>query len=355
MTNMEVLDMSRASTFQLPPLDQYQKKVVESLDDNICVIADPATGKTNTVHAFVLELLNRGVSPDDIAAFTFTRTGATVMNDRFGIFVKATTQHAHGWRKSKASRDIFTATGNFDDLLHPRRPSEKYYEWVLCDEGQDLTPLQYENFLSWGKHHFLVGDPWQSLFAYPDAGADPTLLDRFCEDFHIEHKPLRINHRSSKAVIEVANAFSGRSTEPAEEAVDGRVRVGNVIPDLHNLTILARSKREARSYSDMLFRRSIDHTHVESTSNKSRVATNWINKQPNPLSRLEDKPENYLSTIVQTVHLSKGDEWDRVWLINWDSPYQRLEECAFYVGLTRAKLELYVFALKHTAFTRRLT
>ena len=80
------------------------------------------------------------------------------------------------------------------------------WDYVLVDEFQDLNAAQYEILKSLVADHrnlFGVGDEEQSIFSW--TGADPAILNRFREDFGIEH-PIVLNHnrRCSVQIFEAA-------------------------------------------------------------------------------------------------------------------------------------------------------
>ncbi|GAB6183230.1 ATP-dependent helicase [Thermodesulfovibrio hydrogeniphilus] len=63
-------------------LNRNQKIVAETQDKYLCVIAGPGTGKTHTITARVLNLLEKSVNPESIAALTFTQKAAIEMRER---------------------------------------------------------------------------------------------------------------------------------------------------------------------------------------------------------------------------------------------------------------------------------
>jgi len=345
------IDFSQVKT-EPPSLIEEQQDVIDCEDDNICTIAGPATGKTRVDEAFVYKLLSKGEFPEDILDFTYTVTGKEVLNKRLlGTGVRAYSIHGHGMKSSKEGREKFLETEDFDHLLKPRKPNEKYYSWVLCDEAQDLTPQQYENFLSWGKRHFLVGDPWQAMFGW--AGADPTIPEKFAREY-CPRKPfeLKYNHRSAERIVSVGNKFSGRNLLWGGNEGRGSVEIIREVPEeIDNITILARTNREVDHYAKYLVLKGIPFTKVTSEDN-GRVIRNYRNGK---VLRVESV-EEYLPTIVMTIHLAKGEEWDNVWLIHkvpWKCDW-REEERIFYVGLTRAKKFLYINSNSEWDFLRRL-
>ena len=63
-------------------LNKNQKIASESSNKICCVLAGPGTGKTLTITAKILHLLNEGINPDEIAALTFTQKAAVEMRQR---------------------------------------------------------------------------------------------------------------------------------------------------------------------------------------------------------------------------------------------------------------------------------
>lgn len=88
------------------------------------------------------------------------------------------------------------------------------FAWILVDEFQDTTDLQVE-LLSLiadeGKTKFLlVGDPYQSVFAF--AGARPDLADEFAQRIGARTDlVLSGNFRSSPTIVDHANRLYSRS------------------------------------------------------------------------------------------------------------------------------------------------
>lgn len=63
-------------------LNKNQKIAVETSDRYICILAGPGTGKTLTITAKIIHLLNNGINPEEIAALTFTQKAAIEMRER---------------------------------------------------------------------------------------------------------------------------------------------------------------------------------------------------------------------------------------------------------------------------------
>lgn len=63
-------------------LNKNQKIAVETSDRYLCILAGPGTGKTLTITAKIIHLLNSGINPEEIAALTFTQKAAIEMRER---------------------------------------------------------------------------------------------------------------------------------------------------------------------------------------------------------------------------------------------------------------------------------
>ena len=108
---------------------------------------------------------------------------------------------------------------DFDDmillclnLLRERNDILRYwqsrYPFILVDEFQDISPLQYEivNLLAKPENNlFVVGDDDQSIYSF--RGARPDLMKRFLKD-HRKAKviTLRINYRCAPKILEASQA-----------------------------------------------------------------------------------------------------------------------------------------------------
>lgn len=106
---------------------------------------------------------------------------------------------------------------DFDDLLaealgllylasEPVRKFCRRFRYLLVDEFQDISPLQYRLILAWnreGDELFVIGDPDQSIYGF--RGSDPECFARLMEDFpETEVIRLRENYRSTAWITTAA-------------------------------------------------------------------------------------------------------------------------------------------------------
>ncbi len=130
-------------------------------------------------------------------------------------------------RAAEAYENRLSALGavDFDDLLikalETAESGLKPVPYLLVDEFQDISPLQYRLIQAWsrgGKEVFIIGDPDQAIYGF--RGADEKSFSRFCQDKCAERICLRKNYRSTPEILAVSAMIlkdSGSSREKKEE------------------------------------------------------------------------------------------------------------------------------------------
>lgn len=107
---------------------------------------------------------------------------------------------------------------DFDDLLIKAlwmaEKEKKPIPYLLVDEFQDLSPLQYRLIQAWnqgGKELFIIGDPDQAIYGF--RGADDKSFSRYCREKPTEVISLRKNYRSTPEIL-TASAMVLRNGRP---------------------------------------------------------------------------------------------------------------------------------------------
>lgn len=95
---------------------------------------------------------------------------------------------------------------DFDDLLikglEKAKECNQTFPYLLVDEFQDLSPLQYRLIQAWSRHGrelFIIGDPNQSIYGF--RGANDKSFQQFCQEESIEKISLKKNYRSSPEIL----------------------------------------------------------------------------------------------------------------------------------------------------------
>ncbi|RGY97586.1 UvrD-helicase domain-containing protein [Clostridium sp. AM58-1XD] len=279
-------------------MNEAQEEAVHAVDRVTAVIAGPGTGKTRTLVARILWLLqNRKVKPSEITAVTFTNKAAEEMKERLkgqlgarnarriniGTFhsicweqlkelgsfsladetetleiaddamrqfgIKGTLQQflrqISLWKNEKRpeGEENWEAFSYYDERLKERnlldfddllletlkeaeagRLDKKNFSYLLVDEFQDISPIQYELIMAWNKKKrelFVIGDPDQAIYGF--RGADAKCFDRLCSDWNDVHViQLKENYRSSGRIVTGAGAVISKN--PGMERVLHAVR-----------------------------------------------------------------------------------------------------------------------------------
>lgn len=286
--------------------NENQRRAIESIDRVAAVTAGPGTGKTGTLAAHILHLLEtRRVKPSCITAVTFTNQAAGEMRERIrrqmgkGAAAKKLqigTFHSIAWKVLKENGVEFTLAGDmemrdlagriikayglemtvrqflmwisnyktgmepavsdrtagmpgdgpklrdafeayqtclrdwnaldFDDILlealrigretaddHRKKADAGQFSYLMVDEFQDISPLQYELMKTWnegGKELFVIGDRDQAIYGFrgADAGCFQRLEEEFPQTCRIN---LEENYRSTPQILTAAMEVISRN------------------------------------------------------------------------------------------------------------------------------------------------
>ncbi len=236
------------------PLNEVQRAIVESGDENRLILAGPGSGKTLViVHRIAYLLRVERIPAHAIIALTYNRAAANeirqrlyqlVGNESYGIVVM--TYHALSMRLTGRIYDVeesnLTQNNGVDyfklmikdaiellqedqtenvgveaeeqeDEIELRAKLLRGYRYILVDEYQDIDEDQY-NLISalagrnnpddGGKLTILaVGDDDQNIYSF--RGTSNEYIDRFKEDYSAEISYMVENYRSTKAIIAASN------------------------------------------------------------------------------------------------------------------------------------------------------
>ncbi|WP_055087021.1 RecQ family ATP-dependent DNA helicase [Jannaschia donghaensis] len=232
---------------------------------NVLVLAGPGSGKTRVlVHRIAYLLRIKREDPRGILVLTYNRHAAAeirarlrhlVGNDATGVTIS--TCHALAMRLVGASFVDMAAEGrDFDAVLAEatrqltgdglsRAEAEAQrdalmqgFRWILVDEYQDIGPAEYGLISAVAGRSledpdlklslFAVGDDDQNVYAFK--GAAVTYIRKFEEDYRAKPTFLVENYRSTRHIVEAANAVIGEAP--------GRMKDG------HDITVNAARRME---------------------------------------------------------------------------------------------------------------
>ena len=262
--------------------------------------------------------------------------------------------------------------------------SEKY-DFVLVDEFQDISPVDFRLINSLSDNLFAVGDDDQAIYGF--RGGDSEIMQNYYEQDNVTKFEITRNYRSTMTIVEqsrvliehnqhrisknlraentmqlpieileTTNEIEDSNHLPSSESnqvyIDPQVTKAEnlLIRDLsnsvcHKIAILVRYRSEVDQVREMLRRNGFEE----------RVRFNPYRKKGSPCNFIGiDNEQIRVSTIqirVSTIHSVKGKEYDKVILIHnalgedfpfSDSDSIEEERRVFYVAMTRAKQELVV-------------
>ncbi len=278
--------------------DEHQKTVISAPgSDWQLVTAGPGAGKTAVACARVADLLDQGVTADNVWIVSFTRTAVREISDRISAFastpdsvlgVKIATIDSRAWnmRYGLGKSDIEKLFGGYEQgieeatrLVRERREQfEEHFtmlEHVIIDEAQDITPpridliIEILKLLSPECGVTIFGDRAQAIYGFTNeldqetGVAKTTLIDAVLEAFpgRFQRRALTKMHRTeSPELITLLEGLrldvivdEGASAERLED-VANRIRegasgnVGRFTPkelyELDNTLVLFRTRAE---------------------------------------------------------------------------------------------------------------
>ncbi len=239
-------------------LNDEQKKVVESIDPFIFLLAGAGSGKTRVIVERIKRLIEMGTESHKILAITFTKKASHEMRERLNqaqVSIHTFHQLAYIILKEKLKKNFSLVDEkvlihytdeellriaryknsmlkskkprvydryqkelksqehyDFDDLLLELRkalnlePHLVSYDYIFVDEFQDTNLLQYDllkKMTSKKTSVFAVGDPDQSIYQF--RGATKEIISQYIKEFNAKVYELKLNYRSAQNIIHVAN------------------------------------------------------------------------------------------------------------------------------------------------------
>lgn len=362
-------------------LTSEQKKVAfEELDKNILVVACPGSGKTTTIITRIKYLLDKGIPEESIILTTFTRNSANDMRDKLfdimgyktNIIVGTIDSISKMYTDPEYTRldaanggevNISEYSKRFLNMIQKRPTFFSTFKYLFIDEIQDINEIQFniiEMFYKNGVYIIGIGDDSQNIYEF--RGSDIKYILNFQKYFeNSKCHMLTNNFRSTTQICAVANAIISKNTYK----IDKKMISGNNISGNKPYIGILNEQYE------FVVQKILNYLHagvkedaicIMSPINKPLLEINIVCKKYNLKTFYSNSQEplvNKDSITLNTIHKSKGLEWQIVFLIGMSDQQNKntiefnknkvkqtklieANRRLFYVGVTRAKQDLYI-------------
>lgn len=331
-------------------LDIYQKKAVEANESKVLCLAAAGSGKTRVLTERIRHLIqDKGVSPEQIVAITFTNMAADEMKKRLedvkqGMFIGTLHSYANAiCTINNIDTSDYINAGTFEKIIDRALAlsSNKYpqIEHLLVDEAQDLSPNDYlftEKCRA--DNRFFVADDRQSIYQFRGC-SDAYIRDMSLNDDFKKYY-LTTNYRCAPNIQDFANSllYSYKALSPNPKSYKTRngllernINLTDALSELEwsenwgSWFILTRTNEELAQIQEMLDKKDI----------------------PNITFKKGDLDNEELETVlhsnkvkVLTIHSAKGLESKNV-IVCGARMYNYDERRISYVAATRAENALY--------------
>lgn len=335
-------------------LTNIQKRIIETEEPKVVVLSSAASGKSRVIVERIRYLLEKGVDPSKIVAITFTNNAASVMYERLGspngLFIGTVHSYANYLLRGSAidTTDIIKQE-RFDDLFEEIKHNTnclKEVEYLLLDEAQDSTKVQFEFFeLINPKNFMYVGDVKQTIFTFN--GSDPDYLIRLWNQPDVTVYRMSQNFRNLPDILHFAKKFLYRlGPDYNDDSIAMRrpnggdivhVLEGSYTPTEAVESLIHTNNRLGARWGDwfVLCRTNKDIELFQFLFNKKDIPTDTFKQSDLTNSQIEKKlKENTVKVL--TAHSAKGMEAPCVLSYNIRA-YNDDEARLCYVAATRAK------------------
>ena len=245
---------------------------------------------------------------------------------------------------------------DFDDLLlkpielfrnHPDvlEAYQNRFKYILIDEYQDTNHAQYQvtNMLAGGhKNLCVVGDDAQSIYSF--RGADISNILNFKQDYpDAKQVPLEQNYRSTKAILQCADAVIKQNTQQLDKSLWTSNDFGDTITLLENFDERDEANRVANYIHEMKMRHGYGYNQfaiLYRTNYQSRVFEDALRRKGIPYQLVGglsfyQRKEIKDALAYLTLLINPGDEAQLLRIIN--EPPRGIGQKTVSVALSRAR------------------
>lgn len=359
-------------------INEEQRQAIERpMNCHQRIIASAGSGKTTTLTARIAYLIEQyGVKSEQIILMTFSRNAAQQMKSRIESLIgpsKLWVGTFHGLSRNllqQYSPNSLHTLYFVDELVGMGEKwltTEKGRKWVsklkyiVVDEFQDINSTQWrflQRLLHPGAFLIIVGDDCQNIYTWRGSHVK-YILELHKEVRGLVDDQLRRNYRSRESIIRAANAVMLRiPTLPWKGSMLAEKKGGEkphvrffyrACDETHWIVqdILEKLKVNPHQTIAVLSRTNVDLYRIEEEMIQQRLRCRLRD-----IGIDEESGEGGGAVIdLATLHASKGLEWDCVYMIHCNDdafPSSKsaeqvvCERRLFYVGITRAREELYL-------------
>lgn len=329
---------------------EEQKRIIETTDKKVVVVACSSAGKTRCLVARIQYLVDNGTDPTSIVAITYTNAAAAEMRQRLkncdGIFIG--TIHSYCNRiLCKVGIDTHEVIDNeeFDELfeLIDENPDIcPHVKYLIVDEFQDCCPIHYHFLFDilQSEEWMVFGDPRQSIYSF--LGSEPSLMINLAKEDDVSVYKMTRNYRNSNRVLDFARIYARkRGRDYIDDSIPMRGIEGNVY--------IYRNEELPQVLNHFSFKTPSDWFILARTNIQVEYIKGLLDAKgvPNVILRKKDLDNEELlkvlksnNVIVATVHQAKGLERNNV-IAYGLREYQGEEINICYVAITRARNNFY--------------
>lgn len=326
-----------------------QQNIIKANDKNILCLACAAAGKTRTLVARIDRLLEEGVKPSSIVAFTFTNQAAEEMRKRLGdkakgMFIGTIHSYANTICTINGIDTInYITTERFDKIIEKALsvPMAGYpaVNHLFVDEFQDTDSTQYKFICRIpAVNRFYVGDERQFIYSF--RGASDQFIRELATDDSFKKYSLVENYRNPPNILRFADEFLNSMPKISPSAIPAKTKQGFLddgctfndaaeemtwTTEWTGWTVLCRTNSEIEAAQEKLNSINIPNVIVK--------RGDLDLEQQGQLLK-----ENRVK--IMTIHSAKGLEFDNVVVVGAKT-YNEEERRICYVAATRAMESLY--------------
>lgn len=361
-------------------LNSHQQHIIENGDGVVIIKAGPGTGKTKTLASRIAYLIKeKNVHPENILILTFTKRAAAEMQSRLSLILNSPTITTfHSWAfdflSSKIGEIKIEKETDFDKLIldtyqylieHPEecQALQEKYQYILIDEFQDTNDIQYQIIkliLKENPNLFIIGDPHQSIYGFRDA--KPAVFETLKFDFpQSKEETFEINYRSKKHLVEISNQLFPGTKLMANTKELGQAALIKTLNEYAEAEWIVRFINSKIGGTSLLAAEQnnepvtfADFAVIYRTHNLSHILEKKLGESGMPYQIIkEDTPVEGDHIKLLSMHAAKGLEFKYVFICGFEEgliPYVikdtdlEEEKRLLYVGMTRAKEELYLLS-----------